>query len=388
MAALPLKKVTDLTFESFLGESLKESYPLNILVLDSNELILKVIQIRLKSKGAQTHTLSNPKELKKILNEKKFDLMILNIQVGEMSGEEILKEVRGRFSPMQLPVIMMAEKSQEEDLIDYLKIGANDFFTTPINFTLSWARIQTQGTIKRFYEAVEEGRREILKGASTKILLEMVRNVAHEINNPLTMIMGKLEKMRMDIESGKKITSEINEIEKSVNRAENVILSLQVFSQDETKKPLRPIKFNDLISRIMVICHSSLLAEGIEFKILEKDKGLQIKGKEGELIQVLFNLITNSRRELSGVKDPFIEISIEKEGVNKVKICVTDNGKGVAESNIDKLFDPYFTTRTTGDALGMGLPLSKDLVERNGGKLYFNRSAKNTQFVISLFIWE
>jgi len=388
LAALPLKKTTDYTFESFLGENLKEGSPFNILVLDSNELILKVIEIRLKSKGAQAFVLSNPGELRKVLGEKKFDLMILNIQVGEMSGKDILKEVRSLYSPMQLPVIMLAEKSMEEELINYLKIGANDFFTTPINFTLSWARIQTQATIKRFYESVEEGRREILKSASMKILLEMVRNVAHEINNPLTVIVGKLEKMRMDLESKKDISMVIDEIEKSIIRAENVIQSLQVFSQDETSKLLRPIKFSELISRVMVICYSSLLSEGIELRILEKDKGLLIKGKEGELIQVLFNLILNSRKALVGAKNPFIEISFENDGPLKVKIAVTDNGKGIVQSNVDKLFDPFFTTRSKEDALGMGLPLSKDLVERNGGKLYFNSSEENTQFVISLPLWK
>lgn len=383
-----LKKIPDLTFQSFIDESLKESSPFNILVLDSNELILKVIEIRLKSKGAQTTSLSDPNQLNKILSERKFDLLILNVQVGELSGIDILQEVRSRFSPMQLPVIMMAEKSLEDDLINYLKIGANDFFTTPINFTLSWARIQTQATIKRFYESVEEGRREKLKSASMKILLGMVRTVAHEINNPLTVIVGTLEKMRMDIESKKDITPLIDEIEQSVARAENVIQNLQVFSQDESQKPLRPLKFSELISRVMVICYSSLLSEGIELRVLEKDKGLLIKGKEGELIQVLFNLITNSRKALFQVKDPFIEISFEKDGSEKVKIAVTDNGKGVSKSNIDKLFDPFFTTRISEDALGMGLPLSKDLVEKNGGKLFFNASAENTQFVISLPIWK
>jgi signal transduction histidine kinase len=387
LAAPNLKKTADLTFESFLGESLKQSSPFKVLVLEENELVQKVMEIRLKNKGAQAIPLFNTKDLKKILNEKKIDLVVLSIQLGEVSGEEILKEIRGHYSPMQLPVIMMAEKSKEDELVNYLKIGANDFFTTPINFTLSWARIQTQALIKRFYESVEEGRKEKLKSASMKSLLEMVRNVAHEINNPLTIIAGKLEKMRMNIDSKKDIEIAIVEIEGSITRAENVIQSLQVFSQDETNKPLKPLKFNELISKMMLICHSSLLSEGIELIILEKDKGLVIKGKEGDLTQVLFNLIMNSRKALAQVKNPFIEISIEKDGTQYVKIAVTDNGKGVPKGDVDKLFEPFFTTSNSEDGLGMGLPLSKDLVEKNGGKLFFNTLAEKTQFIISLPIW-
>ena len=191
----------------------------------------------------------------------------------------------------------------------------------------------------------------------------------------------------MNIDSKADIAIGIEEIEASVTRAENVIQSLQVFSQDETKKSPKPLKFNELISRMMLICQSSLLSEGIELRILEKDKGLLIKGKEGDLIQVLFNLIMNSRKALAQIKNPFIEISIEKDGTQKVKNAVTDNGKGIPKADLYKFFDPFFTTSISVDALGMGLPLSKDLVEKNGGKLFFNTLAENTQFVINLPIW-
>jgi DNA-binding response OmpR family regulator len=214
MAALPVKKTRDLTYEAFLSQNVKESPPFKVLVLDQNELVLKVIEIRLKNKGAQAFTLSHPKDIKKIIAEKKIDLVILNTQVGEFSGEEILKEIRNIYSPMQLPVIMLDHKEKEEELINFLKLGANDFITTPINFTVSLARIQTHATIKRFYEAIEAGRRETLKNASMKILLEMIGNIAHEINNPLTLIAGKLEKMRMGIGEKKDISADLDEVDK------------------------------------------------------------------------------------------------------------------------------------------------------------------------------
>ncbi len=138
----------------------------------------------------------------------------------------------------------------------------------------------------------------------------------------------------------------------------------------------------------MVICQSALLAEGIKFRVIDNDKNLRIKGKEGELIQVFFNLIMNSVHEVAKTKDSFIEISCEKEGNERVKISVTDSGKGLPPEVIERLFEPFFVASGASDALGMGLPLSKDLVEKNGGKLYFNDKAANTQFVIILPIWK
>ncbi|MFI5390853.1 MAG: ATP-binding protein [Bacteriovoracales bacterium] len=387
MAALPIKKIRDLTYEAFLSESLKESSPFKVLVLDQNELVLKVIEIRLKNKGAQAFTLSNPKEIKKIIAEKKIDLVILNTQVGEFSGQDILKEIRNIYSPMQLPVIMLDHKEKEDELINFLKLGANDFITMPINFTVSWARIQTQTTIKRFYEAIEAGRRETLKNASMKILLEMIGNIAHEINNPLTLISGKLEKMRMRIGEKKDISAELDEVDKLILRSDDVIQNLLIFSKDESQSPPKPIKFEDLMKRVKVICSSSLLAAGIDFKILENEKNLNIKGKEGELIQVFFLLIMNAKREIAHTPNPFIEIAIEKEGTNRAKILVTDSGQGIPKNIKDIIFEPFFTTSKSEYSIGMGLPLSKDLVEKNGGRIYLNESSKNTQFVIELPLW-
>jgi signal transduction histidine kinase len=350
-------------------------------------LVLKVIEIRLKNKGAQAFTLFNPKDIKKIIAEKKIDLVILNTQVGEFSGKNILKEIRNIYSPMQLPVIMLDHKEKEEELINFLKLGANDFITTPINFTVSWAKIQTQATIKRFYEAIEVGRRETLKNASMKILLEMIGNIAHEINNPLTLISGKLEKIRMGIGEKKNISTDLDEVDKLILRSDDVIQNLIIFSKDESQSPPKPIKFEDLMKRVKIICSSSLLAAGIDFKISENEKNLNIKGKEGELIQVFFLLIMNAKREIAHSPNPFIEIGIEKEGTNRAKILVTDSGKGIPQNIKDIIFEPFFTTSKSEYSIGMGLPLSKDLVEKNGGKLYLNESAKNTQFVIELPLW-
>ena len=72
-----------------------------------------------------------------------------------------LKKIREKFSPMELPVIMISEQAMEDKLIDCLKEGANDYIKKPINFTVAWARAETQITIKRFNDEVEKTRKWI-----------------------------------------------------------------------------------------------------------------------------------------------------------------------------------------------------------------------------------
>jgi signal transduction histidine kinase len=360
--------------------------PLKVLVVEPNELVLKVIGIRLKSKGVESVSLANPQEVSKFLAQEKFDLAILNLYFPDTSGLEALREIRSRFTPVELPVIMMSEKSDEESLIASLDLGANDFLTKPLNFTLSWARIHTLVMIKRYYESIEKGRREILKNASMKILLEMVRSLTHEINNPLTIIQGKIEKIKMGFNPSPPLLLELQKMEDSVDQTTKFLEALEIFSQVDP--PLSPVRFSDLMEKVKLICQGALLSEGIGLRITEKEKGIVLKAKESKLIQVFFNLINNSRREVANRPGAYIEFQITKKNGQTAVISFTDSGTGIAPEIWDRIFDPYFTTHRGKSSLGMGLPLARELVEEFGGKINLNKDAPNTQFLITLPIWE
>ncbi|MFZ8934622.1 MAG: response regulator [Bacteriovoracaceae bacterium] len=151
-------------------------------MVDDNPVNVKVIDVRLKKLGVETTCLTDSRMAIDTIKDGDFDLILLDVVMPDVSGLDILKWVRERYSAMRLPVIMVTAKIENQDLIEAMQIGANDFITKPIDFQIAWARIDTHITIKRFNDEVERQRTESLKAASMGILIDMAGSVAHEIN--------------------------------------------------------------------------------------------------------------------------------------------------------------------------------------------------------------
>ncbi|RLA63174.1 MAG: hypothetical protein DRQ88_04490 [Epsilonproteobacteria bacterium] len=385
--AIPAKKITK--NEVLLPE---KSSPYKVLVVEDNELVLKVLDIRLKNKDVEPTCISNPKEALGLLKKEKFDLIIIDYLMPEISGLELLKKIRTRYSPMELPVIMISEQSQEDNLVDCLKEGANDYIKKPINFTIAWARIETQITIKRFNDEVEKRRKEMVRTASMKMMLEMASTISHEIINPLTIMDGRVEFLRSRIEQitfkdeevkiKDEISSDLDNIQDSIVRAESVVEGLRAFAVDSSKEKIKDITYSHLKKRIYSICNGLLLSAGVRFKM--PDSNLIFRAKESSVLQAIFNLVMNSRRAVAEDDNPYVEITVEKKN-NKVGLLrIKDSGKGIEAEILGQIFSPFFTTYKDTKASGMGLSISKENLEETGGAIYYNQDSPNTEFVIEL----
>lgn len=115
-----------------------------LLIVDDEELNRDMLQRRLLRHGYEVETASSAAEGFALMEQKPVDLLLLDVQMPEMSGFDMLKELRTRFSPVQLPVIMVTAKSQSEDVVEAFDLGANDYVTKPVDLPVVLARIRTQ----------------------------------------------------------------------------------------------------------------------------------------------------------------------------------------------------------------------------------------------------
>jgi class 3 adenylate cyclase len=130
--------------------------PTRILVVDDVELNRSMLSRRLERKAFQVETAEGGQEAIEKIRSTTYDLILLDIMMPEVSGYDVLKEVRKTLSPLELPIIMATAKDQGEDIVSAFKLGANDYITKPIDFPMALARIETQLSRKR---AMEESRR-------------------------------------------------------------------------------------------------------------------------------------------------------------------------------------------------------------------------------------
>src|SRR5437899_8576156 len=127
-----------------------------LLIVDDNELNRDMLARRLARKGYQILLAENARQLPQRVKQDAVDLVLLDIEMPEVSGLEALKTLRETYSPIELPIIMVTAKNQSDDVVKALNLGANDYVTKPIDFAVTLARIGTQLSHKRAQEALRE----------------------------------------------------------------------------------------------------------------------------------------------------------------------------------------------------------------------------------------
>src|SRR5437763_1321685 len=127
-----------------------------LLIVDDNEMNRDMYARRLARKGYEIALGENARKLQQRVEQEGVDLVLLDIEMPEISGLDALKTLREAYSPIELPVIMVTAKNQSEDIVKALDMGANDYLTKPIDFPVAVARIGTQLSHKRAQEALRE----------------------------------------------------------------------------------------------------------------------------------------------------------------------------------------------------------------------------------------
>jgi diguanylate cyclase (GGDEF)-like protein/PAS domain S-box-containing protein len=127
-----------------------------LFIVDDNEMNRDMLARRLERKGYEIEVAESAQQLLQRIKPDSADIVLLDIEMPDMSGLEALRELREGFSSIELPVIMVTAKNQSEDIVKALDLGANDYLTKPVDFPVALARIATQLSLKRAHEALRE----------------------------------------------------------------------------------------------------------------------------------------------------------------------------------------------------------------------------------------
>jgi PAS domain S-box-containing protein len=223
---------------------------------------------------------------------------------------------------------------------------------------------------------------EVTKAQRHSAWGEIARRLAHEIKNPLTPI--QLSAERIQHKFSNKLSKEDSIIlERSTNTIVNQVNALKIMV-NEFAEYARPPKIQKDTIRI-----DSLVDEVIELyeidKIIKikKDKNIPIiYADQNKLRQVIINLIENSQDALKSIKKPKIKIIIKKK-INEVELIVEDNGIGIPDEIIGRIFEPYVTSKKTGT--GLGLAIVHKIIEEHNGKIKIERiNNSGTRVIIKL----
>lgn len=239
-------------------------------------------------------------------------------------------------------------------------------------------------------EAEEMLRIQEAQLASTSKLValgEMAGSVAHEINTPLNAIIFCAEEIQTSIEKNTFDKRELHEmsglISQTAERISKIVKSLKMFARDGSGDPFEKLDLSSVIEQAMSLCSQRIQSNGVRLDFLKPATKIVVSGRAIQLGQVILNLLGNAFDAVAGTKWGWIKIEVSTE-TDFAFVSITDSGEGLPADVRTKIFQPFFTTKAVGQGTGIGLSLSKEIMEAHEGEIFFDENSPNTRFVLKI----
>lgn len=239
------------------------------------------------------------------------------------------------------------------------------------------------------FHANQERAEELLLTASKMSALgEMASGIAHEINNPLSIIVMQVTHLQRKYKSQQLDEANFEEgltkIAATAQRIGKVVKGLSAISRNSENDPLKEINFTTVIEDTVQLSLERFTSHSIELiqeNFLSDDD--IILGHPSQLMQVLLNLLNNAFDAVLPLPKKWVKIKSYRSD-EAIVIEVRDSGNGISESLLSKIMQPFFTTKEAGKGTGLGLSISKGIIDNHQGQLYYKKNSVNTCFVIEI----
>jgi two-component system NtrC family sensor kinase len=253
-----------------------------------------------------------------------------------------------------------------------------------------------QNTFLEMLESLKERDRRQRADSETKLLQSekqasigrLAAGVAHEINNPLTGVLTFTHMLLQRNDVDEDIKSDLQTIAQSTERVRDIVKGLLDFSRQTQIRP-ELTDINDLVHKAMQLVENQALVKGVMLcfdpeKNLPK-RTLDVNQMQSVIINILINAIDSMDPGGHIIITTSLTISTEKQGKKGIEISITDTGCGIPQDQLDKLFEPFYTTKEVGKGTGLGLSVSYGIVERHGGTIRVrSKVGQGSTFIIWL----
>jgi two-component system, NtrC family, sensor kinase len=366
-----------------------------ILVVDDEPLNVKMMGALLSREGYQVlDALNGLEALVRVQNNP--DLILMDIMMPGLDGFETCRRLKADEATRNIPVIFLSALQDSKTRTTGLNLGGVDFISKPFQRDELLARVRTHLTIRKqelqlreyaedLESMVAERTAQLVHADRLATLGTLVAAVSHEINNPLQAVLGNTQLALMDLDEFHQclpypsndsgcdslktlfgnMGNNLKEIHRGAQRLVEIIKLLKDFGKKETGRierfpVIRPIR------EALAIMHPKL-KNSVTTEI-QVPVDAMVQGDRQQFSQIFINLVHNAFDALNG-KAGKVVISAESDQLGQLIIDIKDSGLGIPEEVIPNIFEPFFTTKGEKEGTGLGLFITRQLIEKHQGSI-------------------
>jgi len=241
--------------------------------------------------------------------------------------------------------------------------------------------------LRRHEKTILEQQQALISSAKLSSLGEMAGAIGHEINNPLTLIIGYVEDLRRKMNrkpmDKMKINLTLEKLEKTTWRIAKIVKGLKSFAREGDADPFQEVSAKSILEDTLELCSQRFKHHDVDLIVCEFPLPITFDCQKTQFEQVVLNILNNAFDAVVDLSEKWVKINVSCDP-NTVWLTITDSGPGISKEIVDKIHQPFFTTKIVGKGTGLGLSISKGIIEQHGGHLCVDQSSPNTKFVIEL----
>lgn len=244
---------------------------------------------------------------------------------------------------------------------------------------------RTNAMLRRSLLTLQELQSDLIQSGKLAAIGEISSSIAHEINNPLFVVQGRLATIKKMVDADnvdkEKLLTCVSSIEEMQTRIIQIIKGLKNFSRDSRHEIEEEFSMPEILEEVNVFLGERIKASGVDIGIHDGSQQVKILAKKVEFSQVMINLVGNAIDAISERDEKWIKIDISRKQDDLI-IRVIDSGV-IDRSQVGKLFKPFYSTKQSGQGTGLGLSISRRIVERYNGSLILDLESEHTCFVVT-----
>ncbi len=344
---------------------------MKVLIVDDEVAMANSLRIGLENMGYRAVKAYSGQQALDLLahgGDQTINIVITDYLMPGMNGLELMIALR-RANPT-LPILIMTAYAEKSLVIKALKHRCDGFIEKPFQ-------------LDQLVAEIERIRSRLLKKFTSDDLHQLIPRIAHQINNPLTAIGGYADLIRLNRDNGEMVQSYAEKILIAIKLIRRINKDIMNGSWEKEHISDR-VNLNSLLDGCLEIFQGIFVLNGIQVKRKVPADVLCTMGNPFHLEHVFNNLISNAIDAMDGRNDKTLTVKLKSSNdLSSVESVIEDTGCGIRSELLEKIFEPYFTSKHNGN--GLGLVVIKNCVEKHGGKvLVESREGNGSRFTISL----